>query len=305
MTQSQVNDVKNKALAQKSKGFMELVEEYADQLGDSLPSHMSKTRMVRIAATTFRLNPKLGVCNPLTILGALFQAAQLGLEPNVEGQCYIIPYKVKRKGTNIYEDVAQFQIGYKGYVELFWRHQSALSLQMETVYKGDNFTFDLGKNELTHTRDMEKDDRGPVIAYYASAQLKGGGRVVKVVSKKEALDHAKRFSKCWDAKRGEFRFGTPWREHFDAMALKTVLIKLMKVLPKSIEIQHAIAMDETVKSKVIKKMIDIPNEDDFQPEPEATGQLPAPAESTAPADSPEITGQDQAPDPSGKGGENV
>jgi len=266
MTKELVNQIKTQIKATKSKSITDLIQDSVSQLGHALPSHMRPERIARIAMTTLRMNPKLYQCDPMSFLAALFQSAQLGLEPNVEGQAYIIPYKIKDKMTGRFVDVAQFQVGYKGYVELFWRHQSSISLQMEMIHRGDAFSFDIGKNELTHTWDIEADDRGPVIGYYAIAHLTGGGRSIKVISHKEALAHGKRFSKCWDSKKGEFKWGTPWKEHFDEMAMKTVLIKLMKVLPKSIEIQRALEMDETVKTKINSNMFDIPNEDDFSPE---------------------------------------
>jgi len=68
--------------------IQKLIEEQASQLGKALPSHMNPERLVRIALTTFRLNPKLYQCDPKTLLAALFQCAQLGLEPNIEGQAF-------------------------------------------------------------------------------------------------------------------------------------------------------------------------------------------------------------------------
>ena len=130
MTKAIVEKLKEKAVATKPKSIVDLIRDSSEQLGKALPSHMRPERIVRIAMTTLRMNPKLYNCQPMSFLGALFQSAQLGLEPNVEGQAYIIPYKIKDKASGQYVDVAQFQIGYKGYVELFWRHQSSLSIQM-------------------------------------------------------------------------------------------------------------------------------------------------------------------------------
>lgn len=236
---------KNALSKTKKEGLRELVEKYTVELGKALPSHMNAERIVRIALTTMNLNPKLYGCEPMSFLGALFQSAQLGLEPNVEGQAYIIPYGKK----------AQFQIGYKGYVELFYRHESALSLQMETVCENDNFKFDLGNNSIEHTYDLKK-ERGDAYAYYAKAYLKGGAFVLKVMTKDECLKHGKQHSKT---------FGNgPWKTDRDAMCKKTVLIQLMKLLPKSIEIQKAVAMDETIKSKIKPDMFGVPDETDYE-----------------------------------------
>lgn len=278
--------ITKEAESKKKLSIKDLIEESADKLGQALPSHMRPERIIRIAMTTLRMNPALYKCDPMSFLGALFQSAQLGLEPNIEGQAYIIPYKIRDKKTNQYVDVAQFQIGYKGYVELFWRHQSSISIQMEMIHDADHFKFDVGNNLIEHTWDLRNSDRGPVIGYYAIAGLQYGGKAIKVITRQDALDHGKRFSKCWDKNKQEFKYGTPWREHFDAMAMKTILIKLMKILPKSIEIQRAISMDETVKYGAGKDMFEVPNIDDFDPEeagpgPKAVAQLEGEPQSNA------------------------
>lgn len=282
-TENAVAKVKEKALAQKPQlSIQQLVEKSAQELGKALPSHMRPERIVRIALTTLRMNPKLYQCNPYSFLGALFQCAQLGLEPNIEGQAYIIPYNDRKTG----QLVAQFQIGYKGYVELFWRHQSAVSLQMEHVCANDEFKYDLGENKIHHVPPPFGQERGAVIGYYAVAHLQGGGRAVKVMSKEEALAFGKRFSQCYSRKEGVFIPGTPWAEHFDAMAMKTVLKQLMKLLPKSIEIQRALTMDETVKTRIDADMVEIPNEMDYLPAPADNGEeakAEAKPEESAPA----------------------
>ena len=226
--------------------IVDLIRKSTKELGDALPQHMRPERIVRIAMTTLRLNPKLYECSPASFLGALFQSAQLGLEPNVEGQAYIIPYK----------GVAQFQIGYKGYVELFFRHQSALSLDMQEVYENDNFDYEYGTNSfLKHKPALTK--RGVVIAYYAVAKLKEGASVFKVMSKEDAIKHGKKHSKSFNSG------SSPWSTDVDAMCKKTVLIQIMKLIPKSIEIQQAMVMDETVKTKFDVDMAGIPDETAF------------------------------------------
>lgn len=264
--------VKEKALNGKGVvSIQQLVEKSASELGKALPAHMRPERIVRIALTTLRLNPKLYQCDPYSFLGALFQCAQLGLEPNVEGQAYIIPYQ-DRKNNRL---VAQFQIGYKGYVDLFWRHESALDIRAEKVCEKDHFQYDLGENKLSHIPPAFGIERGKTIGYYAIAHLRGGGMTFKVMSREEALAFGKQFSKCYDRKEGKFFDGTPWAEHFDAMAMKTVLKQLLKTLPKSVEIQHALSMDETVKTRIDSDMVQIPNEADYSTDPEQEA-LPAP-----------------------------
>lgn len=238
-----VEALKTKAAAQPGTLKLEdLIKNSADQLKMALPAHMRPERIVRIALTTLKMNPTLYQCDPYTFLGALFQAAQLGLEVNLNGEAYIIPYRVK----GVLQ--AQFQIGYQGLIKLFWNHQSALSLQAEAIHEKDVFSYDNGTGEIHHKPDILLEDRGRVIGYYAVGALANGGRTIKVMSYSEVLAFAKRYSKCYDKQSGKFMPNTPWATEFDAMAKKTVIKQLMKLLPKSVEIQRALAADETVKS---------------------------------------------------------
>lgn len=243
-----------------------LVRQSAEQLKMALPEHMRPERIVRIALTTLRTNPKLYSCNPHSFLAALFQSAQLGLEPNLNGEAWIIPYNISIKtadGQWKKELMAQFQIGAQGLIKLFWNHQNAVGLVAEKVCQHDDFEYDLGTGEIHHKFPPFSQNRGEVIGYYASAQLSNGGRSSKIMSKSEVLEHAKKFSKCWDNREKQFKDDTPWAAHFDAMALKTVLKQLMKLLPKSVEIQKALTMDETIKTKVEANMVDVPNEIEY------------------------------------------
>lgn len=244
-TSTAVEKLKENVLSKPGEGPLSiegLVNKSAEQLKMALPKHMSPERIVRIALTTLRVTPRLAACEPYSFLAALFQSAQLGLEPNLNGEAWIIPYQNQGKL------MAQFQIGAYGLVKLFWNHQTATSLQVEKVHEKDLFEYDLGSNTVRHIPPAFGKDRGDVIGYYAAAELVNGGRVLKVLSKNEAEIFARKFSKCF--REGAFMRGTPWAEHFDEMAKKTVLKQLMKLLPKSIEIQRALAMDETVKTFV-------------------------------------------------------
>ena len=251
-----------------------LIEENKVKLGEILPANMSKDRLVRIALTTIRLNPKLADCTPQSFLGALFQSAQLGLEPNIEGQAYIIPYNNTKiiNGRKQKVTEAQFQIGYKGYIELFYRHGAASYIDMHSVYQNDIFEYSYGtENYIKHCPKFK--DRGEVIAYYAIAKLRNGGSLFKVMSKEECIEHGQTHSKCyikmeWNEaahayvplKNPYFEPNSPWAKDLNAMCKKTVIKQLAKILPKSVELQKAIAMDDTTKSIVKKDMFEVPDE---------------------------------------------
>ncbi len=255
MSKELVTKLKEQTAVTKPISIEDMIRQSAKELGKALPSHMRPERIIQIYLSSLRLTPKLYKCDPMSFIAALFQSAQLGLEPNVGGQAYIIPYW----STKFDRFMAQFQIGYPGYMEMFYRHQNSMSLQMETVHKNDFCEYDLGKNEMSHKPPLFGQDRGPVTGFYMVAQLKDGGRIVKVLSKEDAMAHGRRYSKCFDHKTQKFDPSTPWATEPDAMCMKTVLLKGMKLVPKSIEIQKAIGMDGTVKTKVSLDMAEIPS----------------------------------------------
>lgn len=245
-----------------AESLMNLVEKSAKELGKALPSHLNPERIVRIAFTCIRLNPKLSACTQESFLGALFTSAQLGIEP-IAGRGYLLPFQNK----GILE--CQFVLGYKGLIDLFYRHDNSLVIDMQTVKEKDCFEFQYGTNaKIIHKPAIT--NRGETIGYYAIAKLKGGESVFKFMSVDEILDHAKRHSKSFDKKMNDFVGFSPWKNEFDAMAMKTVLIQLSKMLPLSVELQRAISSDETSRDyrKGIDNVLDLPDKTEWKTDPE-------------------------------------
>lgn len=224
----------SKAVAAPSKGrtINDLFEQMKPAIAQAIPKHLTPDRLLRIATTSIRSNPKLKSCTPESLLGAVMQCAQLGLEPSVLGHAYLIPYK--NKGV----DECQFQIGYKGLIELARRTGQISSIMAQAVYQNDEFEYEYGINEkLKHV--PADGDRGGVIKYYAYAKFKDGGYSFLVMSRNDIERHRDKFSKTKS-------YG-PWVDHFDEMAKKTVLKGLMKYMPISVEFQKAVDQDETTK----------------------------------------------------------
>ena len=271
-----VVDLKAKALEnrKKQKPLVDMINQSLQELGKALPSHLKAERIARIATTCIRTNPKIAECTPESFIGALFQSAQLGLEPDIDGQCYFIPYTNSKKIGNTWTKVKeiQFQIGYKGYISLFYRHQNNLSLDMHAVHENDLFEYGYGTDAMLKHRPKLKKDRGKVIAYYAIAKLANGGSIFKVMSKEEILNHAIKHSKMYDKEKGMLT--GVWVTDPDAMAKKTVLLQLMKLLPKSAELQQAVEMDNTTKSTIRPDMLQVKDENFYEssemPSSEAT-----------------------------------
>ena len=139
---------------------------------------------------------------------------------------------------------AQFMMGYKGLADLFYRHEKAVQLDWGVVRVGDDFKYEKGTNAfLKHVPAMT--NRGNPLAYYVVATLQSGGKPFEVMSADDCMAHGKKHSKTYDTKTGEFYSSSPWLKTPDSMCLKTVLIQLAKLLPLSVELQRAIAADET------------------------------------------------------------
>jgi recombination protein RecT len=244
----------------EQKSLEVMIRGASKDFAQTLPSFMSPERLVGIALTSIRLNPELLKCTPQSFMGSLFVLAQLGLEP-IAGRAYLLPFKNKRKQGNDWVIVPEVQalIGYKGLAELFYRHASTLSIEMQTVHEKDQFDYNYGTDSFIKHKPV-LGERGPAVGYYAIAKMKSGGCVFRFMSRDECLEHGKKHSKTYDKDKKEFYLSSPWAKDPDAMCMKTVLIQLAKLLPLSVEIQHAISIDETSREyrKGIDNALDLP-----------------------------------------------
>lgn len=234
---------KGQAVAKKGLQHMLVSPAIQAQIKAALPAHMTPERMARIATTEMRKVPKLQQCDPLSFIGAVIQCAQLGLEPgNALGHAYILPFEKRRKVEGQWTTVgveAQVIIGYRGMIDLARRSGQVLSLDARAVYQGDKFKPVLGLNPtIEHEPDWQNPNRvdpKKLTFVYAVAKLKDGGSQFDVMSRAE-IDSIRARSKSKD--------DGPWVTDYAAMAIKTVVRRLFKFLPVSIEIQHAVSLDE-------------------------------------------------------------
>ena len=209
----------------KQKTIFDVIQAGAKQFATALPKHINSDRFVRIAITTIRQNPKLAQCNQESLLGALMVSAQLGLEPGVLGQCYLIPYGRE----------CQFQIGYKGMIELLRRSGQLKDIYAYSVYENDEFEMTYGLDrDLKHKPNLQ--NKGNFIGCYCVAVLKDDARAFEYMTKEEIEVHGKKFSKTYG--------NGPWKTDFEAMAHKTVVKKMLKWLPVSVEFLEMANKDE-------------------------------------------------------------
>ncbi|MFA5625503.1 MAG: recombinase RecT [Bradymonadales bacterium] len=201
------------AEAKKPQTLIGYVKEMEGQFAKALPRVMTPERFTRIALTALRNTPALMKCSKESFLGALMNAAQLGLEPNTPlGQAYLIPYGGQ----------CQFQIGYKGLIDLAYRSGEITTMQAHVVHENDVFDYEYGiEPKLKHV--PAKSDPGKPAYVYATFSLKNGGYSFEVMSMDNVREFAKKYSKAFN--------NGPWQTNFEEMAKKTVLKKVLKYAP--------------------------------------------------------------------------
>ncbi|MFG5862762.1 recombination protein RecT [Metapseudomonas sp. CR1201] len=200
------------------------------QFAAALPKHMTPERMARIVTTEIRKTPALVNCEQNSFLGAVIQCAQLGLEPgNSLGHAYILPYGKQ----------AQLIIGYKGMIDLARRSGQIISISARVVRAEDFFEYEFGLDESLVHKPAEHGDGGEITHVYAVARLKDGGRQFEVMSAAQV--------KAVQEQSKAGRSG-PWVTHWEEMAKKTVIRRLFKYLPVSVEIQRAVMLDEKAEA---------------------------------------------------------
>lgn len=225
----------------------------------ALPSVITPERFTRMVLSALSSTPKLAECSPQSFLAAMMTAAQLGVEPNTAlGQAYLLPYR------NHGQMECQFQLGYKGLIDLAYRSGEVSVIQAHTVYENDVFEYELGMDpKLRHV--PAKADRGEAVAYYAMFKTKDGGYGFEVMSVDDVQRHAQRYSKSYGSG------SSPWRSNFDEMAKKTVLKRALKYAPLKSDFVRGVAQDETIKAELSDEMYSVPDETVFEAEGEEIG----------------------------------
>lgn len=211
-----------------------------DQFALAMPRGAEAKQLVRDAMTVLQKTPKLAECDMASVLGSLMTCAQLGLRPGVLGQAWVLPFYDHRSRSH----KAQLVIGYQGLVELAHRSGKVASLIARTVYENDEFDVAYGLEDRLIHKPAWTSDRGNAVGYYAIVKMKGGGHAFVTMSKTEAEAHRDAHAM---AKNREGKVVGPWRDHFDAMAMKTCVIKLAKWMPRSTDMANAIEADEGVR----------------------------------------------------------
>ncbi len=222
MTQNTVTN----AVAVRQTGPGAMVEAYRADLATVMPSHVKPDTFVRLAVGVLRRDEKLAMAaqnNPAALMGALMDAAQLGLQPGTE-QFYLVPRKVKGRME------VQGIRGYQGEIELIYRAGAVSSVIVEVVRQADTFKYSPGRDERpAHEIDWDAEDRGQLRLVYAYAVMKDGATSKVVVLNRAQVMKAKAMSQGSDTPY------SPWQKHEEAMWMKTAAHRLTKWVPTSAE----------------------------------------------------------------------
>ena len=224
------------APAKKEMSFPVMLEAYKGEIARALPRHMNADRLARIALTEFRKNPKLADCAPKSVFAAIIIASQLGLEPGLLGQAYLIPFKSE----------CQLIPGYQGLIDLVRRTGKVKRIEAHVVRDGDKFTYKTGLvTVLEHEPNLDTEP-GPMRLAYAVAEFEDGGYHVEVMSRHqiEAIrDNSQGYKSAVQYKKDH-----PWLSNADEMWRKTLIRRICKYLPKSAELMTALALDDAANN---------------------------------------------------------
>ena len=223
--------------------MQQYIKQMEGEIRKALPSVITPERFTRIVLSALSTNHKLAETTPQSFLGAMMTAAQLGVEPNTPlGQAYLIPYK----NHGVME--TQFQLGYKGLIDLAYRSGEISSIQAQIVYANDEFEYSFGlEPTLKHVPAMS--DRGEPTHVYAVFRTKDGGYGFEVMSMDDVRVHAQKYSKAYS--------NGPWQTNFEEMAKKTVLKRCLKYAPLKSDFVRAVSQDETIKTEISEDMYEV------------------------------------------------
>lgn len=224
-----------------------LLNQKKGEIAKMLPAHLNAERLMKVAQIAATTTPALAKCDVPSLIGAIGQCAQMGLEPNtVLGHAYLVPFNTKRKdadGNEKWVNSVQVIIGYKGLIDLARRSGQIVSIAAHEVCENDQFNLVYGLDEkLEHKPALG--NRGEIIGFYAVAKLVGGGYAFEWMSSHQVLQIRDASQGYQQAVKWKKEAAHPWTVHFPEMGRKTVIRRLAKYLPLSIEFQTAAAIDE-------------------------------------------------------------
>ena len=212
---------------------------YKNLINQTLGDKDRATRFIASISSAVATNQALQECDAGTILSGALLGESLNLSPSPQlGQYYLVPFNDSKKGYK----VAQFQLGYKGYIQLAIRSGQYKKLNVLAIKKGELIKYDPLNEEIEVNliEDEEERENAETIGYYAMFEYTNGFRKSLYWSKSKMEKHALKYSKGYAAHKGY----TFWEKDFNGMAYKTMLRQLIsKWGIMSIDMQQAVEKD--------------------------------------------------------------
>lgn len=209
--------------------FPGMLKAFQPEIERALPEHLSGDRMARIALTAFRRNPKLGQCDPRSVFAAVIQASQLGLEPDMQGRAFLIPYGKE----------CQFIPGWKGLLDLLHRSGQGTAWT-GCVYDGDIVDYIQGDTPRLSVRSGGEYRAEKITSAYAiGAPKKSEYKIIELWPAARIVEHRDRYNKVGDR---HYSF-----KHWEMYARKVVLLQVLKYMPSTPELTKAIALNDAAE----------------------------------------------------------
>lgn len=271
----------NTAMQAQRPAFSAMISTPAYQklINNTIKDPARARRFVSAIVSAVAVNPALQECDPKTIISCALLGESLNLSPSPQlGQYYLVPFNNSKKGCKD----AQFQLGYKGYVQLALRSGYYKRLNVLAIKAGELISWNPLTEEISLIliEDDTEREKAPTIGYLASFEYLNGFTKTIYWSREKMEAHALRYSKGYAAKKGY----TFWEKEFDAMAFKTMLRQLIsKWGIMSIDLQTAFEGDGSVVDEGGNFLHVEESPELAEPEQEA--------ESEAPAESAPVEGQ--------------
>ena len=235
---------------------------YKKLINSTLGDPKKATRFVTAISSAVATNPALQNCDAATIVSAGLLGETLNLSPSPQlGQYYLVPFNDRKNNRT----TAQFQLGYRGMLQLAQRSGEYKRINAMAVKEGELLHYDPFNDEieLQYIEDEEQREALPTIGYFAMFEYHNGFRKVLYWSKAKMEQHAEKYSMGYKARKGY----TFWEKDFDAMGVKTMLRQLIsKWGVMSLEMQKAYEADGGVVNQ--DGSIDYVDSVDAAPQPE-------------------------------------
>ena len=236
-------------------------DEYKHKFQMAVPKWLSVDRLLRVVFTSVLKNPKLLECTTESLMGAVMQCAQLGLEP-ILGRAHLIPYRNNRKPGKPLE--CQFQPGYQGLVDLAERSGKVETVKAHVVYENDEFEIEYGLNERLVHRPKMDGDRGKPIGAYTVWTRTTGVKTYTFMLLQDIYRDFRSKSTAYNYAIKDKRSDTPWIENEPEMLKKSLVKRHSKLEPASVEFMQAVEVDNMAdigETSQVTMLNDLPDEE--------------------------------------------